>query len=247
MFKMINLLLRFMLAMAVAVAWQAADGADRPEHKKLRIVLVGDSTVTDKGGWGGAFAALLKPNAECVNLARNGESSKSYYDQGHWKHALDKKPDFILIQFGHNDQPGKGPKRETDPNTTYKDYLRKFITEAQAAGARPILVTSMVRRNFTPEGKIDSNLTPYVEAMKQIAAQKHVPLVDLHRRSRELVERIGAEKANTFGPPHPKLPGKFDNTHLSAQGAQAIAPLVVEALWDVEPALRRCLPEKSPQ
>ena len=62
--------------------------ADEPKTEKVRIVLVGDSTVTDKGGWGLAFAALLQPGAKCVNLARSGHSSKSYYDQGYWKQAL---------------------------------------------------------------------------------------------------------------------------------------------------------------
>src|SRR5262245_34570880 len=91
---------------ALAASLHKASVADEPKAKKLRIVLVGDSTVTDTGGWGRAFAALLKPGAECVNLARSGSSSKSYYDQGYWRHALAQKPEFILIQFGHNDQPG---------------------------------------------------------------------------------------------------------------------------------------------
>lgn len=226
--------------LAVFVADLSA--ADEPPTKKVRIVLVGDSTVTDKAGWGLAFAGLLKPPAECINLARGGQSSKSFYDKGNWKNALAQKPDFVLIQFGHNDQPGKGPDRETTPNTTYREYLIQYVDQAREAGAQPILVTSMVRRIFTPEGKIDSNLAPYVEAMKAVAAEKKVPLIDLHRRSLELVEQLGPEKSATLGPPHPELPGRMDGTHLSAVGAAAIAPLVVDELRKVEPALRDYLP-----
>lgn len=78
----------------------------------------------------------------------------------------------------------------------------------------------MVRRNFIPEGKIDSTLTPYADAMMQLVTEEKVPLVDLHQRSRELVERLGLEKTKTFGPPHPTRPGQFDNTHLSPAGAE---------------------------
>lgn len=216
--------------------------AEEPKPKKVRIVLVGDSTVTDKAGWGLAFAALLKPPAECINLARGGQSSKSFYDKGNWKNALEQKPDFVLIQFGHNDQPGKGPDRETTPSTTYREYLIRYVDQAREAGAQPILVTSMVRRIFTPEGKIDSNLAPYADAMKAVATEKKVPLVDLHRRSLDLVEQLGPEKSAAFGPPHPELPGRMDGTHLSTVGAAAIAPLVVDELRKVEPALRDYLP-----
>ena len=239
--------MRLLMAVSVSVAlWVlfagAAIGGDEPKTEKVRIILVGDSTVTDKGGWGLAFAELLKPGAECINLARSGHSSKSYYDKGYWKKALEQKPDFVLIQFGHNDQPGKGPERETDPKTTYRDYLSRYIDEARQAKAQPILMTSMVRRIFAANGKIKTDLTPYVEAMKTVAVEKKIPLIDLHDRSRQLVERLGPEKAQAFGPPHPKYAGKFDGTHLSAEGAAAIAPLVINELREVQPALRPYLP-----
>jgi lysophospholipase L1-like esterase len=206
--------------------------------KKVKILLVGDSTVTDKAGWGAGFAKLLNDRAECLNHARGGASSKSYYDCGLWKKALATKPDYVLIQFGHNDQPGKGPQRETDPKTTYSEYLRKYISEARAAGAKPILVTSMVRRTFTKEGKINSSLVPYADAVKAVAAETKTPVIDLHERSKELVEQLGPEKAQHLGPPHPEQAGKFDGTHLNEKGAEAIAPLVVKELVAVESGLR---------
>lgn len=220
------------------------EATSKPESTaKTRIVLVGDSTVTDPSGWGLGFARLLKPNAECINKARGGQSSKSFYDKGNWKLALAEKPDYVLIQFGHNDQPGKGPDRETDPKTTYREYLGRYVDEARAAGAEPILVTSLTRRTWGPDGKIRSSLVPYVEAMKAVAQEKKVPLVDLHAASIALVEKLGQEKAKELGPPHPKDPKLVDGTHLSASGADIIASLVAEELRKVVPALRESLRE----
>ena len=126
---------------------------------RTRVALAGDSTVTDKAGWGAAFAKLLGPNAECLNFAAGGQSSKSFRDTGNWKKVLDSKPAYILIQFGHNDMPGKGPKRETDPATTFPQNLTRFIEEARSIGAKPILVTSLARRVFDQD-KIRGELKP---------------------------------------------------------------------------------------
>lgn len=154
------------------------------------MALAGDSTVTDTAGWGKAFAARLGPEVECVNFSSGGQSSKSFLDNGRWKKTLEAKPAFVLIQFGHNDMPGKGPHRETDPETTYRANLLLFVKEARAIGARPILVTSMARRIFDKE-KIRGELRPYAEAMKKVAAEENVPLVDLFARSIELLEKLG--------------------------------------------------------
>lgn len=218
--------------------------ADESKSTKVRIVLVGDSTVTDAAGWGKAFGELLTTEAECVNRARGGASSKSYYDKGLWKLALEQKPDYVLIQFGHNDQPGKGPDRETDPKTTYREYLNRYLDEARKAGARPILVTSLTRRTFGPDGKIRSTLVPYVEAMKSLAAERQVPLVDLHARSTEQAERLGVDAAKAFGPPHPQLKNAVDGTHLNAAGAKGTAPLIVDELKKVAPELAKHFVDK---
>lgn len=204
---------------------------------KVRIVLVGDSTVAESSGWGPGFRALVKPTAECLNMAKGGRSSKNFYDSGLWKGALAAKPQYVLIQFGHNDQPGKGPARETDPKTTYRDYLKKYVDEARAVGAEPILVTSLTRRLFTPEGKIRSSLVPYVEAMKAVAEEKKVPLVDLHARSIELCEKLGPAESKSLGPVNADDPKIVDVTHLTPKGAEMIAPLIVAELRKVAPEL----------
>ena len=159
--------LLFTLLPALALA--ADPAAAKPPH----IVLVGDSTVTDLSGWGLGFRHFISDGAVVFNAARNGTSSKSYRDEGLWAKALALKGDYYLIQFGHNDQPGKGPARETDPATTFTANMARYVDEVRALGATPILVTSLTRRIFSKAepGKIESTLTPYVEAVKKLAAE----------------------------------------------------------------------------
>jgi lysophospholipase L1-like esterase len=207
----------------------------------VRVVLVGDSTVTDKAGWGAALAKAFGPGAEVVNLARSGASSKSYRTIGQWKKVLDARPTWVLIQFGHNDQPGKGPDRETDPKTTFPENLGRFGDEARAAGATPVLVTPLARRVFGPDGKVRADQRPYAEAARAVAAEKKVPLVDLYARSVEELERLGPDKVKGYGPPHPTKPGEVDGTHLSADGAIATAKLVAAGLKTAAPDLAKLL------
>ncbi len=223
------LLLSFCLALVSIHADEAA---------KPRVVLVGDSTVTDAAGWGAAFAKLLKPEAECINLSAGGRSSKSFRDEGRWKTALDAKPAFVLIQFGHNDMPGKGPHRETDAATTFRENLIRYVDEARAIGARPILVTSMARRIFE-DGKLRGELKPWAEATRIVAAEKGVPLVDLFARSVELLERLGPTAADAFNPPAKK--GRPDRTHLNAQGAEVMAQIVADDVRRVSPDVGKLL------
>lgn len=216
--------------------WNPAGRA--PVARKVRIVLVGDSTVTDEVGWGRGFKQLLTDATECINTARGGRSSKSFRAEGHWAPALALHGDYYLLQFGHNDQPGKGPARETDAGTTFLANMARYVDEVRAIGAQPILVTSLTRRDFDPEGhgRIVSTLPPYVDAVRKVAAEKHVPLVDLYARSVERCERLGPVEAAKF---NPIKNGKADTTHLNAAGTVVFAELVAEEL-------RRVVPELAP-
>src|SRR4051812_15119 len=153
---MFRLILRFVLLVSL---FGPARAADRP----IKIVLVGDSTMEDFTGWGAGFRQFVNEGAEVYNTAQRGRSSKSFRTEGHWDKALALKGDYYLIQFGHNDQPGKGADRETDPATTFPENLARFVDEVRAQGGQPILITSLTRRNFskTSPGHIDSSLTPY--------------------------------------------------------------------------------------
>jgi len=200
----------------------------------IRIVLVGDSTVAEQSGWGPGFRRLAKEGVEVVNVAANGRSSKSFIDEGLWSKALDARGRYYLIQFGHNDEPGKGPERETDPKTTYRTFMARYVDESRAIGAIPILVTSLVRRIYNPDGTIKTTQTPYVEAVRALAAEKHVPLIDLHAISLADAENAGDDVWADLSPRDDK--GEVDRTHLNAKGSDVVGRMVVDGL-------RQSLPE----
>ncbi len=204
----------------------------------VKIVLEGDSTVNNGGGWGPGFCADLTPNVDCVNLARNGRSSKSYYDEGVWKDVLAQHADYILIQFGHNDMPGKGPERETDPETTYPANMRRYIDEARAEGARPVIVTSLSRRNFK-DGVLVEDLTAYANAARRVAEEEGVPVIDLNAESTRLLRTMTQAQADQFDAVgHPGASGStLDRTHLNAHGSEVFGRMVADDLARVCPEL----------
>lgn len=202
--------LRSLLVSAVLFAsWNAHAASDpAPAPTKIRaskIILIGDSTVAVQGGWGSSFCAEhVTSFAACVNLARGGRSSGSYIAEGSWEVALNeaRTPGFVntwvLIQFGHNDQPGK-PGRSTDLATEFPANLKRYVTETRAAGAQPILVTPLTRRQFK-DGKVQNTLIPWAEAATRVAKEMKVPLIDLNARSSKAVEAMGSAVANSFAP-----------------------------------------------
>ena len=202
---------------------------------RVRIVLVGDSTVTADKGWGSGFCALVDQAVECIDLAASGRSSKSYLDEGRWREALARSGTHYLIQFGHNDEPGKGPERETDPATTYRQNMARYIDEARAIGATPVLVTSLTRRRFDDGGHVLPNLVPYVEAVKALAAEKGVPLIDLHASSIAAAERMGDAAWAMLSPRDEK--GDVDRTHLNRDGSAIVGALVARELRTAVPSL----------
>ncbi len=215
------------------------------QHKLVRVVLVGDSTVTDAAGWGKGFKDLLAPNVVCANRSAGGRSSKSFLSEKRWGPSLALKPDYVLIQFGHNDEPGKGPSRETDPATTFTGYMARYVDDARKAGARPILVTSIARRRFDKEGKAipEPVLTGYVEAVRHLAAEKKVPLLDLQARTLELYQKLGKEGCEKQISPINK--GAIDATHLNAAGSDMVGALVADELRKAVPDLAKCLKPAS--
>jgi lysophospholipase L1-like esterase len=209
----------------------------------IRVVLVGDSTVAEGGGWGPGFRASFTSAVETVNLAANGRSSKSFRDEKRWEPALTAKADYILIQFGHNDVPGKGPDRETDAATTFRANMARYVDEARAAGATPVLVTSIVRRNFDESGKLKADsLVPYVEAVREVAAERHVPLIDLYQLTWEQAAKLGEKGCETeLGAIDAK--GKPDHTHLAPKGQAVIGTIAAHEFVKLFPSLKSDLRE----
>jgi len=220
-----------LLASLVTVAAQNPSQSPRP----VRIVLVGDSTVTDDSGWGAGFRHLTGEGAEVINLAANGRSSKSYIDEGRWKEALARRGNYYLIQFGHNDEPGKGPERKTDPDTTFRANIVRYVEETRGIGARPILITSLVRRIYNDDGTIKTTQTPYVSVVRAVAREKNIPLVDLHAISKADAEQAGDDVWADLSPRDDK--GTIDRTHLNAKGSGVVGRMVVDALRTADPAL----------
>lgn len=233
------------------VAPQAAPAGDgvlpRPPAvpiKPSKIILVGDSTTQVLSGWGGSFCAQhVTSTLACINLARGGRSTYSYIAEGSWDLALGemKTPGYakiwVVIQFGHNDQPGK-PGRSTYLATEFPMYLKRYVAEARAAGAEPVLVTPLTRRQFK-DGKLSRDLDPWAEAIRAVAAELKVPLVDLNKRSADLVEAMGPSLANRFAqvPPAPDVAAAaLMGTTIARAPAAPVAPAqsnaAVEPLGD---------------
>lgn len=176
---------------------------ERPPVKPIqvkKIILVGDSTTQVGSGWGGSFCAYhVVSFMSCVDLGRGGRSTYSYRAEGSWDIALREMKSggytavYVLIQFGHNDQPGKAG-RSTNLETEFPANLRRYVEEARAAGATPVLLTPLTRREFT-NGKLRDDLGPWSQKIRAVAAEMKVPLVDLHARSAAAVQGLGPVEA----------------------------------------------------
>jgi lysophospholipase L1-like esterase len=234
-----------------------------------KIILVGDSTTAVFGGWGPSFCGYhVTSFMACVNLARGGRSTSNYRAEGSWDVALSEmrtsgyRDIWVLIQFGHNDQPGK-PGRSTDLATEFPANLKHYVEEVRAAGAKPVLVTPLTRRSFT-NGKLVNDLAPWAAAVHKVAAEMKVPLIDLNADSAAAVDAMGSAAADRFAevPPgapqavaptasprstevmvkpmaQPKL--SFDHTHLGVEGADYFATMVTRELSVAIPEMRPLL------
>jgi PelA/Pel-15E family pectate lyase len=230
-------------------AWQARlaktgpGPAVPPWQPKARLALAGDSTVTDTAGWGFGLKKQLGADVVCMNFARGGQSSKSFRDSGQWAKTLAFQPTHVLIQFGHNDMPGKGPERETDPATTYAENLTRFVEEARAAGAQPILITSLTRRIFAPDGKLRGELAPYAAAASRVAAEQKVPLIDLYALSLAHAEKLGLGGVAPFEPVAPPKPATVAPS--AADVPTAEAPIPKPAPIDLDIIAPAALPRRD--
>jgi lysophospholipase L1-like esterase len=218
-----------------------------PRDTAVTLFLAGDSTVTDQpadgwpyAGWGQMLPMWFKADVAVANYALSGRSSKSFIGEGHLDKIWDRmKPqDYLLIQFGHNDQKSD-EERHTDPFTTYKETLKIYVDGARARQAEPVLVTSVHRRFFDENGKLLDTHGEYLTAMRELAEEEGVPLVDLAERSKALFEQLGPEETKQLflhAYPgeylnHPN--GAEDNTHFHEIGGIRVAELVAQGLKEL--------------
>lgn len=222
-----------LLALALAMPLQA-------QTLGMRLLLVGDSTLAPRSGYGNALCQRLDKIA-CLNLARGGRSSKSYRAEGLWASVLTLtreggQHDLVLLQFGHNDQPGK-PGRSTDLATEFGANLAAYVQELRASGAELVLLTPLTRRSFDAQGRLLNDLRPWAEATLRVAAELDVPAIDLNALSAAAVQAMGPAEADTLA----LAPPQFDRTHLGSKGAALFAEQLLQALLSLRPELRVAL------
>jgi lysophospholipase L1-like esterase len=226
----------------------------------IRVILVGDSTVAPRNGYGDALCARFTPEVTCVNLAVNGRSSGSFRAEGRWDAVMKLLKDggnysanYVLVQFGHNDQPGK-PGRSTDLVTEFPANMARYVTDVRAAGGTPVLVTPLTRRSFNGP-YLKDDLAPWAAATRKIAASEHAALMDLNADSAAAVQAMGQDEADTLAvvpkpstlDKLPKDPNKvepkggtantFDRTHVGPKGARLFAGIAAHELKAAVPAI----------
>src|SRR5574344_1118501 len=214
------------------------------------IFFCGNSTVVDQdnepwASWGQMIPRFFNDSVCFANYAESGESSNTFISAKRLKKALTqmKKGDYILLEFGHNDQKQKGPGKGA--YYSFMTSLKTFIDEARARGAHPILVTPTQRRSFDERGKIKDTHEDYPEAMKWLAHKENVPLIDLHDMTRVLYEAMGVENSKKAFVHYPAntYPGQTkaleDNTHFNPYGAYQIAQCILQGIVDQKMPLQK--------
>ncbi|MEO6733561.1 MAG: rhamnogalacturonan acetylesterase [Ferruginibacter sp.] len=221
--------------------------------KKINVWLIGDSTMAWKkpqnepeSGWGEGLKHFINSRAIVHNHAASGRSTKSFIDEKRWQTIIDsiQPGDYVVIQFGHNDEK-PAASLHTDPFTTYKEYLKKFVDETRLKKGIPIICSSIIRRHFDSIGNLKNTHGDYIEASRQIAAETKTIFIDMEARSRKLVTEMGSEKSKSLflfcnpGEYSTRPTGVQDSTHLNHYGAEVIASLFIDGLKEQKIKLAR--------
>ena len=232
-----------------------------PDNKRIRIFLAGDSTMSIKDskaypetGWGMPFVFFWDSTVTVVNRAKNGRSTKTFISEGIWKSIIDEagEGDYVFIQFGHNDEAKEKVERYTTPEE-YKANLKTFIAETFLKKAKPVLLTPVTRRRFDSAGNIQETHEVYSKLVREVAAEEKVPMIDLDKKSQELLQQFGKENSKWLflqlsAGEHPNYPeGRNDNTHFNELGARLVAEIVLKEIktMNLDLAQRIVVPAKK--
>ena len=227
----------------------------------IRVILVGDSTMATRSGYGDALCARFKPGTSCVNLARGGRSSGSFRAEGRWdevqnllRDSAGYRASVVLVQFGHNDQQGK-PGRSTDLVTEFPANMARYAGEVKQLGGVPVLVTPLTRRSFKA-AYLNDDLAPWSGATRKVAQELKVALLDLNSLSADAVQQMGQQEADTLAmtpppqePPPVRAGGEpqgtpksaFDRTHVGQKGAELFSGMVARELMRLVPSVAASL------
>lgn len=201
-----------------------------------RLVIAGDSTASSypparhpRTGWGQVLGEFLDLPVE--NRAISGRSTRSYADEGHLAALGEtlRSGDLLLIQFGHNDQKADDPRRYAEPRHDFPAGLRRMLALARERGATPVLLTPVARREFDAEGRVRDTHGDWAAAVRRLAGEESVPLIDLDAASRRWLQALGVDGSLAYYLHEPAI-ALADNTHFHRRGALAIACLVADAL-----------------
>ena len=233
------------LSSAVITLLLGIYGGAAAQPKPTTIFLAGDSTMAKKlpekrpeTGWGEMLPNFFREGTVIIdNRAQNGRSTRTFISEGRWQAIVDalQPGDYVFIQFGHNDESKEKTDRYTPP-ADYRNNLIKFVSEARAKRAMPILLTPVMRRKFDKDGKLQDTHGEYPDIVRSVATEYKVVLIDMHRSSAELLTLYGAEKSRELflqlkpneNPNYPN--GLEDNTHFNPLGAGLMARLVIDAI-----------------
>ncbi|MFK7844024.1 MAG: pectinesterase family protein [Rhodothermales bacterium] len=216
------------------------------DNAPVTIYLAGDSTMAEKQhdkrpetGWGEVLQHYFDPaDVRVENHARNGRSTVSFIEEGRWQIIVDKLQagDYVFIQFGHNDQK-ENSDRYASPQQ-YGDNLIRFVRDVRAKKATPVLLTPVVRRRFDDNGQFYDTHGEYPDAVRRVATEQNTPLIDMHHKSRAILQQYGAERSKRLflllaAGEYPNYPnGLNDNTHFSARGANVMAKQAVDGIYE---------------
>ena len=198
----------------------------------MTIGLIGDSTVATTYGWGPAFASEVKDEVKVLNYAVNGQTLQTLSKR--MDDLIEQKPDYILIQFGHNDM-------KVDDTEVYRERLKDYVARAKRGGCKVVILSSVTRREFGEDGKISPRvikgrtLKDYSKAAGAVAKETGVPFIDLNSISVAHHNKIGPAESATYDFE------EGDNTHFSKKGAEEIAKLIIAAIRKDIPGLAACL------
>jgi lysophospholipase L1-like esterase len=231
--------LRLALTFLAVLLLAPAASADEP----ITVFIAGDSTAAMKQenkrpetGWGEQLQKRFDESKVRVdNHAQNGRSTRSFIAEGRWQALVDKVKagDYVLIQFGHNDESKDKGDRYTPPDD-FRANLTRFVAEVRAKKATPVLLTPVMRRRFDKDGKFYDTHGEYPDLTRRVAAEQRVALVDMHRMSEKVLVRYGPEESRKLflqlkageNPNYPQ--GVEDNTHFSPLGADIMSALALD-------------------
>ncbi|MFF0434548.1 rhamnogalacturonan acetylesterase [Streptomyces sp. NPDC004327] len=214
------------------------------ERHRTRIFLAGGSGTVSRPashlpmmGWGQALDLFLTDDVEVVNCARGRASSKSFRERGRLQWILDAMApgDYLVVAWGQIDWK-PDPGLHTEPFEDFIEHLRAYVTGARERGGHPILMIPFERRRIDRHGNVSRFLGDYPVAMRQLAQEEFVPLVDMYGQSLQWWEELGPEDTKHvftyLRPGEPLLPvvQDADNVHVRPEGAIEVARFTARAL-----------------